>query len=195
MENELVIEPRSTALLVIDLQNGILGRQLAPYSSLEVVANAKRLADALRKSGGTVVFVNVDSRQVLRLPSDKSLRDPNAPPPPPSASELVPELGVTEADLRVTKKQWGAFYATDLDQQLRRRNIRTIIMGGIATNIGVESSARAAFDRGYQLLFAEDAMSSMSQDAHDFAIKQIFTLMGRVRKTEELMTALSSPAE
>src|ERR1700733_7087692 len=141
MPTELVIEPRATAVVLVDLQNGILGRQLAPYSAMEVVANAKRLADVVRQSGGIVIFVNVDSRQVLRLPSDKSLRDPNAPPPPPSALELVPELGAMEADLRVTKKQWGAFYGTDLDQQLRRRNIRTILLGGIATNIGVESTA------------------------------------------------------
>lgn len=190
MQNELIVDPHSTALVVIDLQRGILGRQVAPYSPMEVVATTKRLADALRQSGGTVIFVNVDSRNVLRLPSDKTLRDPKAPPPPPSASELVPELGVTDADLRVTKKQWGAFYGTDLDQQLRRRNIRTIIMAGIATNIGVESTARAAFDRGYQLLFAEDAMSTINKEAHDFATKQIFPLMGRVRQTEELIAAL-----
>jgi nicotinamidase-related amidase len=190
MSAELVIEPRSSALVLVDLQNGILERKLAPYSPMEVVANAKRLADALRQRGGTVIFVNVDSRQVVRLPSDKSLRDPNAPPPPPTASELVPELGLMEGDLRVTKKQWGAFYGTDLDQQLRRRNIRTVLLGGIATNIGVESTARAAFDRGYQLLFAEDAMSSVSKEAHDFAIKQIFALMGRVRSTEEFLAAV-----
>jgi nicotinamidase-related amidase len=96
---------------------------------------------------------------------------------------------VQPGDLVVTKRQWGAFYATDLDQQLRRRSIRTIVLGGIATNFGVESTARAAFDRGYELVFAENAMSSISAEAHHFSVNNIFPLMGRVRSVEEIVTA------
>ena len=92
-------------------------------------------------------------------------------------------------DIVLAKRQWGAFYGTGLEQQLRRRSIRTIILGGIATNIGVESTARAAFDRGYELVFAEDAMSSISEDAHNFSVKNIFPRMGRVRSTEEILRA------
>jgi nicotinamidase-related amidase len=191
MANDLAIEPRSTALVLIDLQNSNLTRQLAPYSTAQVVANGKLLADALRCSGGTVIFVNVDASQVLRLPADQPFRrDPNAPPPPADAHELIPELAVSDSDLRITKKQWGAFYGTGLDQQLRRRNIRTIVMAGIATNFGVESTARAALDRGYELLFAEDAMTSVSAEAHSFAVAHIFPVMGRVRKTMELLSYL-----
>lgn len=84
----------------------------------------------------------------------------------------------------------GAFYGTDLEQQLRRRNIRTIILGGIATNFGVECTARSAFDRGYQLVFAEDAMSSVSAEAHQFSVDTIFPRMGRVRSTAQIITAL-----
>jgi nicotinamidase-related amidase len=109
---------------------------------------------------------------------------------PPEASELVPELNVQTGDVVVTKRQWGAFYGTDLEQQLRRRQIRTLVMGGIATNIGVESTARAAHDRGYELVFAEDAMSSVSAEAHQFALSTIFPRMGRVRSTEQVLAAI-----
>jgi nicotinamidase-related amidase len=95
----------------------------------------------------------------------------------------------------ITKRQWGAFYGTDLDQQLRRRGIKTLVMSGIATNFGVESTARAAFDRGYELVFVEDAMSSLAADPHDFAIKELFPRMGRVRSTETLRAAIASAAQ
>jgi nicotinamidase-related amidase len=86
--------------------------------------------------------------------------------PPATASQLIPENGYQSGDLMITKRQWGAFYGTELDQQLRRRGIRTIILGGVATNFGVESTARAAFDRGYEVIFVEDAMTSISAEVH-----------------------------
>jgi nicotinamidase-related amidase len=113
--------------------------------------------------------------------------------PPPEASQFVPEAGVEATDVVIAKRQWGAFYGTNLDQQLRRRGIRTIIMGGIATNMGVESTARAAFDRAYELVFVEDAMTSFSAEAHEFACAQVFKRMGRVRSTEHVLQALRAP--
>jgi nicotinamidase-related amidase len=187
----LELDPKSTALVLIDLQNGIVGRTLAPHFASDVVGRAAQLASALRANGGTVVYVRVDVADVLRLPVDAPMRDPNAPPPPPSASQLVAESGYQTGDLLITKRQWGAFYGTELDQQLRRRKVQTIILGGIATNFGVESTARAAFDRGYELIFVEDAMSSLSAAAHDFAVQNIFPRMGRVRTVEEVLKKLT----
>jgi nicotinamidase-related amidase len=187
----LQFDPKSTALVLIDLQRGIVGRTLAPHSASDVVTRAAQLAAALRGNGGTVVYVRVDMTDVLHLPVDAPTRDPNAPPPPATASELAPESGYQTGDLLITKRQWGAFYGTELDQQLRRRRIRTIIIGGVATNFGVESTARAAFDRGYELIFVEDAMTSVSAAAHAFAVQNIFPRMGRVRKLEEVVTALA----
>jgi|SRR5450432_344977 len=187
----LEFDPKSTALVLIDLQNGIVGRTLAPHSASDVVARAGQLAAALRANGGTVVYVRVDVADVLRLPVDAPMRDPNAPPPLPGASQLVAESGYQAGDLLITKRQWGAFYGTELDQQLRRRKVQTIILGGIATNFGVESTARDAFDRGYELIFVEDAMSSLSVPAHDFAIQNIFPRVGRVRTVEEVLKKLT----
>lgn len=185
---ELTLDPKTTALVLIDLQRGVVGRQLAPHASADVVRNGVSLADALRAKGGLVAFVRVNISEVLSLPVDA----PNPRPAniPPEASELVPELNVQTGDVVITKRQWGAFYGTDLEQQLRRRQMRAIVMGGIATNIGVESTARAAYDRGYELVFAEDAMSSLSAEAHGFAVKNIFPRMGRVRSTGEILAAL-----
>jgi nicotinamidase-related amidase len=185
----LTLNPKTTALVLIDLQQAIVARQLAPHTSADVVARAAKLASALRDSGGTVAYVHVLITDILRLPADKPTQRPSEPFPP-SASELVPEAGFTEGDLLITKRQWGAFYGTNLEQQLRRRGIKTIILGGIATNMGVESTARAAHDQGYELVFAEDAMSSMSTEFHQFPVQNIFPIMGRVRSSDEIITAL-----
>jgi nicotinamidase-related amidase len=181
-------DPKSTALVLIDLQQGIVARQLAPHTSADVIKNSVRIADALRAKGGTIVFVHVLISDILQLPTD----EPSFRPADllPNASELVRELNIQPTDVIITKRQWGAFYGTNLEQQLRRRNIRTILLGGVATNMGVESTARAAHDQGYELIFAEDAMSTMSPEFHAFPIKNIFPRMGRVRTTEQILSAL-----
>jgi nicotinamidase-related amidase len=190
----LKLDPKSTALVLIDLQHGITSMTLAPYLSAEIVERGAQLAAAFRQQNATVVYVRVELTDMLTLSIDTPRRDPSAPPPPPVASQIVPESGYQEGDLLITKRQWGAFYDTGLDQQLRRRGIRTIVLGGIATNYGVESTARAAFDMGYQQVFAEDAMTSVSADAHGFAVQHIFPRMGHVRKSAEILEALGSPA-
>ncbi len=90
----------------------------------------------------------------------------------------------------MTKRQWGAFYGTDLELQLRRRGIDTIILCGISTNIGVESTARNAWELGFNLVIAEDACSAASAEQHQSSMTHIFPRIGRVRSTEEILTAL-----
>jgi nicotinamidase-related amidase len=190
--SSLTLSPASTALILIDLQNGIAGMPLAPYSFDTILANTNRLTQALRDKGATLVFVRVAIGEVLPRVTDAPVRDPHAPPPPPEASELVAGLHREPADLLLTKRQWGAFYGTELDQQLRRRGIRTILMGGVATNFGVESTARTAFDLGYELVFVEDAMTTVSAEAQQFATQVVFPRMGRVRSTEAVLAALQA---
>lgn len=192
MEN-LRIDARGTALVLIDLQQGTVARDWAPHPSSQVVANGRRLAEAFRARGGTVVYVRVLVNDLLSLPTDTpAARPPGSPPLPESATQVVPEAGMREGDLVIVKRQWGAFYGTDLDQQLRRRGIRCVALAGIATNIGVESTARAAFDRGFELLFAEDAMASFSEEMHRFAVQHILPRMGRVRSTDALIAAIGA---
>jgi len=190
--SDLDIDIARTALVLIDLQNSNVKRDLVPYTAQQVVGNCVLLAGEMRDRGGMVIFVRVLVDELQLPPADAPLRKPGTPAPPPDASVLAPEAQVQATDIVVTKRQWGAFYGTDLDQLLRRRNIRTIILGGIATNFGVESTARAAFDRGYGVVFVEDAMSSMQADMHKFACEHTFRVMGKVRKAQHVIDALQA---
>jgi len=190
--SDLTIDIARTALVLIDLQNFNVQRELAPHPAERVVGNCVLLAAEMRDRGAMVIYVRVLADQLLALPADAPMTKPGSPSPPPEALHFAPDAQVQATDHVVTKRQWGAFYGTELDQLLRRRNIKTVILGGIATNYGVESTARAAFDRGYALVFAEDAMSSMKAEVHEFACQNAFRTMGKVRSTRELIDALQA---
>lgn len=191
--NPISIDPAITALVLIDLQQSNVARELAPHSSQQVVAHSAQLAEAMRQRGGTVVYVRVLIKELLPLSADVALSRPaSAPPLPENATDLVPEAGCQESDIVIAKRQWGAFQGTDLEQQLRRRGITTLVLAGIATNFGIESTARAATDLGYAVVFAEDAMSSLRADLHEFSIKNIFPFMGKVRSTADLISSLAA---
>ncbi|MFC4929100.1 isochorismatase family protein [Massilia sp. GCM10023247] len=190
--SDFSIDLASTALVLVDLQNGNVGRALAPHSAQKVVGNGVLLAQEMRNRGAMVIYVRVLMNELQLPPSDAPLRPPGAPAPPPDASHLAPDAGVEATDIVIVKRQWGAFYGTELDQLLRRRHIKTLVLGGIVTNFGVESTARAAHDRGYALVFAEDAMSGITAEAHEFACRNTFRVMGRVRTTRELIDMLQA---
>ncbi len=188
-EQELKLEPKKTALVLIDLQGAIVGRDTAPYKASDVVAKCAKLAEAVREAGGTVFYVHVLIGQFAQRMTDAQ-GPVHSGPLPPGATDIVPEAGMKDGDILIAKRQWGAFNGTSLEQLLRRKGVDTIIMGGIATNMGVESTARAAQDHDYNLVFAEDAMTSMSAEWHEFPVKNIFPRMGRVRSTAEIVAAL-----
>jgi len=187
----LSLDPKSTALVLIDLQRGIVARDTKPHAAAEVVERATRLAKRFRERGALVVLVHVefapDFADRLNPPAD-------APTPvtplPPEWSQFVPEIGPDSRDVIIRKRNWGAFYGTDLDLQLRRRHIRTVVIGGIATNMGVESTARDAFERGYEQVFVEDATATFTEEMHTFVMKNIFPRMGRVRTTEDVLRGI-----
>ena len=190
--SNVFIDKSKTALVVIDLQKGIVGRQTAPYAAEIVVRNAAALAAAFRENGMPVFLVRVapspDGKDALRPIADAAMP---AQTPPPDWAEIVPEMGPKQGDFVITKRQWGAFYGTDLDLQLRRRGLAAIVLCGIATEFGVESTARDAYERGYQQVFASDAMTGLHAESHANAIERIFPRMGRVRGTEEIIAALA----
>jgi nicotinamidase-related amidase len=113
-------------------------------------------------------------------------------PYPPEFFELIPELGPRPNDIVILKRQWGAFTGTELDLQLRRRGIRTIVLGGVATNMGVESTARAANELGYAQVFVEDAMTSLSEEMHLFSVRHILPHLGLVRSTDEVLASCAT---
>ena len=191
---EIKIDKNKTGLVVIDLQKGIVGRDAKPNSAADVVARASALADSFRKNSMPVFLVHVggsaDGKDRLS-PITDSANPWTSAKMPPDWSEIVPELGPYAGDQVILKKQWGAFYGTDLDLQLRRRGLDTIVLCGISTNIGVESTARFAFEYGYQQIFVKDACSAMSAEAHENSFSEIFSRMGRIRSAQDVLDCLA----
>lgn len=189
--NTLSIDKTKTALVVIDLQKGIAGRPVVPYDSATVIKNAAAIADAFRKNNMPVFLAHVapssDGKDALHPIADVA---PWTQTRAPDWAEIVPELGPKEGDFVITKHQGGAFYGTELDLELRRRGMTTIVLCGISTNIGVESTARFAYEYGYHQIFAEDAMAAMSAEEHAFTVSKTFPRIGLVRKTEEIIDGL-----
>jgi nicotinamidase-related amidase len=179
------LDPKHTALVLIDLQKGVLAMSVAPHPAAEVYQRSLRLVRRFRDAKAPVVWVRVsftaDQADVLRPPVDQPTNFAALPPgwdefpAPPDASDLI-----------ITKRQWGAFYGTELDLQLRRRNVRCIVLGGIATHIGVESTARSAAEHGYELVIAEDLCSSLSTETHAFSFKHVFPRIARVTTSGDI---------
>ena len=187
------LDPRRTAIVVIDLQKGIVGMPGSPLPTETVIANSVRLLAAARQAGAQAVLVHVggspDGADRLHPPTDQP---PRITTLPPGWSDLLPELDRQPGDIVVLKRQWGAFYGTDLDLQLRRRSLTAIVLCGIATEAGVESTARDAYERGYELVFAVDAMTGMHAESHANAVERIFPRIGRVRSTDQIVAAMQS---
>lgn len=192
--SELTIDPSTTALVAVDLQHGIVNLETHPHDSHDVVKRTSQIAEQLRKKGGYAMFVHVtnaeDGADALKVETD--VIPPASPAPKPSHwADLVNELGVNKNDVIITKRQWGAFYGTDLEMHLRRRGVKTLIVTGIATNIGVESTARDAYERGYNQIIVEDACAALSEEAHKHSFNSTFGRFSKVRSTEQVMEALA----
>jgi nicotinamidase-related amidase len=166
---------RHTALIVVDLMPRIVEQDMGPYKGADVVARAGRLVTAFRQAGGTVVLVRVDR--------------PNVAVQPPG-SGFVPEMEPQPSDIAVVKRTIGAFYGTGLADQLRERGVDTVVMTGIATTMGVESTARAASDHGFRVIFAADAMSGMTAAEHEHALTVVLPRFGEVITAGEVLDRL-----
>jgi len=188
------LDPRTTALVLVDLQKGILGFPLAPHSGAAVLQVGAQLAKRFRAAGATVALTRVtwsrNFADALQQPVDRPL--PGPAELPSGWSDFPAELEDNAGDIIITKRQWGAFHGTELDLQLRRRGIKTIVLGGIATNMGVESTARQAWEHGYEIVFAGDAISSINPELHSFAVQSIFPIIGRVRRSADIMASVKS---
>ena len=174
----IALDPKTTALVLIDLQNGILGRKLAPVSAAELVAQGKALAEKFRAVRAPVVLVNV----IPKLDGPERQVDEPTPLPktlPPGFADLAPGLA-EPGDILITKSTWGAFFGTDLDAELKRRGVRSIVLGGVATHIGVEATARQAWELGYELVIARDVTTSMGIEPHEATMRHIFPRIARV---------------
>lgn len=180
----IALNPRTTALVLIDLQNGVLGRKLVPISADELLARGKALAEKFRAAGAPVVLVNA----VPKLDGPARQVDEPTPLPktlPPGFADLPPGLA-EPGDVLMAKSTWGAFFMTDLDSELKNRGVGAIVLGGVATHIGVESTARQAWELGYELVIARDVISSTAVEPHEGTMRHTFPRIARVTDSDVL---------
>ncbi len=175
-----------TALIIIDLQKGIVSYPTA-HPVVGIVQNARQLAQVFRDHDLPVVLVNVMGGAPGRVEQAR----PSAERPPDWA-ELVPELDPQPRDHRISKKTWGAFTQTGLEHYLRERGVTQIVLAGIATSIGVESTARQAHELGFHVTLATDAMTDLHAEAHFNSITRIFPRLGETGSTQEIINLLEA---
>jgi nicotinamidase-related amidase len=179
------IDP-TAALVVIDLQKGVVGLQTV-HPAGEIVDRNAQLARAFRQRGLPVVLVNVSGM----APGRTDAGHPKFSFPP-DWTELVPELEQHPNDCLVTKQRWGAFLGTSLDQYLRQHGVTQIVLTGVATSIGVESTARSAYDLGYNVALVVDAMTDRDADAHRHSVEKIFPRLGETSTTANVLKLLQT---
>jgi nicotinamidase-related amidase len=185
----IALDRRTTALVLIDLQNGVVGRKLAPVTADELLDRGKALARRFRDAGAPVVLVNV--KPPLAGP-ERQVDEPSALPKvlPAGFADLAPGLA-EPGDILITKSTWGAFFKTNLDSELKARAVTTIVLGGVATHVGVDTTARQAWELGYELVIARDVTSSMGPEPHDATLRYVFPRIARVTDSDAL--AFSPP--
>jgi nicotinamidase-related amidase len=178
------LDPRP-ALVVIDLQKGLMAVPTV-HPIEEVVGQAVRLTRAFRRHQLPVVLVNATGRAPGRTE-----RGPGGNFAPSSDwADLIDELDVQPDDYLVTKQRWGAFYDTSLDAHLQELGVTQVVLAGIATSAGVESTARAAHEHGYHVVLATDAMTDRDLAAHDNSVERIFPRLGETATTAEILDLL-----
>jgi nicotinamidase-related amidase len=172
----MIEDPQRTAAVLIDLMPRLVERPaLGPHDGPAVLARATRLAAAVRAAGGLVVTVRVERPDMAEQPE---------------GSGFAPEAAPREGDLEIVKRTVGAFHNTGLDAELRARGIDTLLLTGIATNFGVESTGRAAQEHDYRVIYVEDAMTGLHEHAHRFAVEYVFPALGTVARSEDLLAEL-----
>ncbi|MFF7187535.1 isochorismatase family protein [Streptomyces sp. NPDC008222] len=164
MTAPLTLDPARTALVLVDLMDRIVALPLEPRKGTEVLHAAEELAQMFRAAGALVVLIRVERPMVAEQPPGSGLADGL----------------LRNGDLEVVKGTIGGFHGTQLDEHLRQRGVTTLVFGGIATNLGVESTARAAADLGYALVFVEDAMAAFTTAEHEASVRLDFPRLGSV---------------
>ena len=174
-----------TALIVIDLQRGIVGGDfIQPIT--EIVSRTRSLIDVFRAKHLPVVLVNVAGRASGRteLGSRSSMAFAEG------WTDLLPELDPQPGDLLVTKRSWGAFATTDLERQLKARSVTQVVVTGVVTSGGVEATARQAYEQGFHVTIATDAMTDTREEAHRYSLENVFPRLAETGTSKEILSLL-----
>jgi nicotinamidase-related amidase len=181
------LDPK-TALVVIDLQKGLMSFPTA-HPIENVVKSARQLLDAFRRHHLPIVLVNVTGVAPGRTESP-----PRVGQFPADFADLIPELNRQPEDHLVTKRTWGAFTNTGLDEHLKKLGVTQVVILGVATSIGVESTARHAYENGFHVTLAIDAMTDLNAETHTNSITRIFPRLGESGTTQEIIDLLNTRA-
>jgi len=175
----------STALIVIDLQKGIIhGDFIHPIG--EIIDRTRALIDVFRQKNLPVVLVNVTAR-----PPGRTEQGPRSNI---SFSEgwadLLPQLDPQSSDIVVTKRGWGAFATTDLEAQLKARGVTQVVVTGVVTSGGVEVTACQAYEQGFNVTFAIDAMTDLQEETHEYSVRRVFPRVGETGAAQEIISLM-----
>ncbi|MEP9368377.1 isochorismatase family cysteine hydrolase [Xanthobacter sp. VNH20] len=176
----------TTAVLVVDLQKGLIGTATL-HPMHDVAERAGALIAAFRRHRLPVVLINVSgvapgrTEQARRLPEVL----------PAGFTEFLPELGQQPDDIVITKQTWGAFARTDLEARLRALGVTQVVVAGVATGTGVESTARQAYEAGFNVTLAIDAMTDARPEAHAFSLRHVFPRLGETGTTQDIIDLLA----
>jgi nicotinamidase-related amidase len=173
---------------VVDLQKGIVGLPLL-HPIDDIVKRTRTLLDAFRQRNLPVALVNVAGAAPGRTEQPRG-----GVPRAEGWTDLIPELNQQPGDIAVTKRTWGAFPSTNLDSQLKSQGVTQVVVVGVATGTGVESTARQAYELGYNVTLAIDAMTDRNAEAHDYSVKKVFPRLGETGSTEAIIELLSGRA-
>jgi nicotinamidase-related amidase len=175
----------STALIVIDLQKGIVnGNFIHPIGN--IIDRTRALIDVFRAKNLAVVLVNVAGRAPGRTEQGPRSSTTFAE----GWTGLLPDLDQRPSDIIVTKRRWGAFATTDLEDRLKTRGVTQVVVTGVVTSGGVEATARQAYEQGFNVTLALDAMTDIREEAHEYSIRNVFPRVGETGSTEEIISLL-----
>jgi nicotinamidase-related amidase len=180
-----ILDPK-TALIVVDLQKGLIGSPLT-HPLNKVVERSRALVDAFRAHRLPIVLVNVAGGAPGRTeqpPRQRSF--------PPGWTDFIPEIEQQPADIVVTKRTWGAFAGTDLESRLKALGVTQVVICGVATGTGVESTARQAYEQGFNVTLALDAMTDLRAETHDYSIRHVFPRLGETGTAQDIIDLLET---
>jgi len=181
---------KNTALVLIDLQNSIVSLPLA-HPVDDILNKANELIDAFRNKSLPIVVVNVNPTGAAWTKTRKEAK-PTSFPGNEDRYKITNKIHTNENDIRITKHTWNAFFETQLHEELKKRSVTGIVIGGISTSIGVEGTARAASELGYNISFATDAMTDTQPLTHERSIQFIFPRMGETGSTREIIEKMKT---
>ena len=175
-----LVDPRHTALLLWDMENAIAPNA---FNYKDILANLKMLAGHARAAGVPVfysvqtafdllkeeapVWVRVRMKRAKAADPSELLKEKEDP----KGREIVEDLKPQAQDIVFQKRRPDGFVGTDFDLTLRSNGIRTILIGGVATEGGVEGTARTARNLGYDVVVLKDCVGSRSRELHELALK------------------------